>query len=65
MQGQLRGESLSCVVRTGCAHSARPLTLEIDSALACRVVEPGAAPVLSIPMVDVGKLDDPSIIDAF
>jgi hypothetical protein len=65
VQGLLRGEPLSCVVRTECAHSARPLTLEIDSGLACRVVDPGAAPRLSIPLVDFEKLDDPSIVDAF
>jgi hypothetical protein len=61
----LRGEPLSCLIETECGHTARPLSLQIDADLACRVGEPGAAPVLSIPLVDLKKLDDPSIVDAF
>jgi len=65
VQGQLRAEPLSCRIRTECASSARPLTLELDADLACRVVDDGAQPLISIPVVDFKKLDDPSIIDAF
>jgi hypothetical protein len=39
--------------------------LGIDSALSYNVAEPGAEPLISIPLVDFGKLTDPSIIDAF
>ena len=65
MQGQLRGEPLSVVVQTECAHCARPLHLEIDSELNIHVVEEGADPLLFAPMVDFHTLEDPSIIDAF
>jgi hypothetical protein len=39
--------------------------LEIDSELNYRVVEDGAEPLVFVPMVDFGRLEDPSIIDAF
>jgi hypothetical protein len=65
VQGQLRGEPLSVVVRTECAHCASPLHLEIDSELNVHVVEEGADPVLFVPMVDLHALEEPSIIDAF
>lgn len=65
MQGQLRDESLTVVVTTQCAHCGQPLHLEIDSELTYRVMEDGAEPLVFVPMVDFGKLEDPSIIDAF
>ena len=65
MQGQLRGEPLSIVVSTQCAHCDRPLHLEIDSELHYRVVEEGVEPLVFSPIVDFDKLEDPSIIDAF
>jgi len=37
----------------------------MDSDLKYRVVEKGARPVVFSPMVDFGKLEDPSIIDAY
>jgi hypothetical protein len=39
--------------------------IEIDSELGCRVEEDEAAPLTFIPMVDVSKLTEPSIIDGF
>ncbi len=65
MQGQLRGEPLTVVVATECAHCGQPLHLEIDSELTYRVMEDGAEPLVFVPMVDFSELDDPSIIDAF
>ena len=65
MQGQLRGEPLTVVVTTQCAHCGQPLHLEIDSALNYRVMDDGAEPLVFVPMVDFAELDDPSIIDAF
>ncbi|MEJ2733713.1 MAG: hypothetical protein P8189_09140 [Anaerolineae bacterium] len=65
MQGQLRGEPLSFVVETECAHCGQPLHLEIDSELKYRVVEADAEPLVFVPMVNFDKLEDPSIIDAF
>jgi hypothetical protein len=65
VQGQLRAEPLSFVISTECAHCGQPLHLEMDSELNYRVVEPGADPLVFVPLVDFDKLDDPSIIDAF
>jgi hypothetical protein len=65
VQGQLRGEPLSFVVETECAHCGQTLHLELDSELNCRVIEAGAMPLIFAPMVDFNQLDEPSIIDAF
>jgi hypothetical protein len=65
VQGQLRGEPLSFVIETECAHCAQPLHVEIDSELRYRVVEEGADPLVFVPFVDFDELADPSIIDAF
>jgi hypothetical protein len=65
VQGQLRGENLSFVVETVCADSGRPIQIEIDSDLNYRVVEGKAELRIFVPIIDVDKLGDPSIIDAF
>jgi hypothetical protein len=65
VQGRLRKEPLSIVARTRCAHCDRPLGLEIDSELRCRVDGEGAKPLVFVPLVNFRKLKDPSIIDAF
>ena len=65
VQGHLRDEYLSVSIVTECAHCHRPLHLEIDSELECRVLEEGANPLVFVPLVDFAKLEDPSIIDAF
>ena len=65
MQGQLRDEPLTFSIETECGHCRRPLHLEMDGDLNCRVVEDGAEPLVFVPMVNFDKLDDPSIIDAF
>ena len=41
------------------------MELEIDSELNHSVKEEGARPIVFIPQVDFGKLEDPSIIDSF
>jgi hypothetical protein len=41
------------------------MNLEIDSDLKYKVLEEGADPRVFVPLVDIDKLDDPSIIDAF
>ena len=56
---------MSFRIATECGHCGRPLHLEMDSDLNCRVLEPEAAPLVYFPLVDFEKLDDPSIIDAF
>ena len=65
MQGQLRGEALHFVIETECGHCQKPLHIEIDSELKYRVVETGAEPLIYTPLVDLQKLDEPSIIDSF
>jgi hypothetical protein len=65
VQGQLRGEPLSFVIETECGHCQEPIHIEIDSQLKYRVMESGAQPLVYVPMVDVHKLEEPSIIDSF
>ncbi len=65
MQGHLRGEKLSLVIQTECKHCQQPLHIEIDSELQYRVLQAGAEPLVYVPLVDVKKLDEPSIIDGF
>ena len=65
MQGQLLNKRLSFAIETECAHCARPIHIEMDSDLNYSVLEHDADPLIMSPMVDFGKLTDPSIIDAF
>jgi hypothetical protein len=64
VQGHLRNESLAVTIDTECAHCSRPMQLEVDSRIDCRVAE-GADPLIFVPHVEFEKLKDPSIIDAF
>jgi hypothetical protein len=65
VQGRLRQEHLSVVIETECAHCQQPIHIEMDSDLGYRVVEEGAEPLVYVPLLDVQKLDAPSIIDGF
>ena len=65
MQGHLRGEPLTLTIETECAHCACAIQLQIDGNLNAFVLTEGAKPLVFVPMVDLNKLDDPSIIDAF
>jgi hypothetical protein len=65
VQGQLRGEPLTFLLETECAHCGQLLRIEIDSELNYRVLTEDADPVIVVPMVDMATLQDPSIIDAF
>ncbi len=66
VQGQLRkDENLSFRIETECAHCHKPIHLKFDSALKYEVEEGDSRPLVFVPMVDMGKLKDPSIIDAF
>jgi hypothetical protein len=65
VQGHLRGEPLTLTLDTECAHCARPIRLQMDGNLNTTVLSEGATPIVFVPLVDVAKLDDPSIIDAF
>ena len=65
MQGQLRRENLTVNIETVCGHCHEPLHLEVDSELNYCVQEADAAPMIFVPILNMEKLDDPSIIDAF
>jgi hypothetical protein len=64
VQGRLRGEHLSALVTTECAHCRQPLHIEVDSDLKFRVMEVDARPVVFAPL-SVVKRGEPSIIDCF
>ena len=65
MQGQLAGRELTAVIETACAHCSLLVEVEVTSSLAYRVITPGAVPVISVPLVNLKRLKDPSIIHAF
>jgi len=65
VQGRLRNEKLTFSIETQCGHCGEPLHLEIDSDLNYRVLEEGADPLVYAPLLEVAKLEDPSIIDGF
>jgi hypothetical protein len=65
VQGQLRKETLTFTIQTECAHCGKEIQIEMDSKLNYSVSKPEAKPLIFVPTVDFGKLEDPSIIDAF
>jgi hypothetical protein len=65
VQGQLRHEKLTVEIETECGHCHAPLHLTVDSDLNYAVREAQAAPLLFVPLMNLRKLKDPSIIDAF
>ena len=65
MQGRLRNEKIDFKIKTQCGHCGEPLHLEIDSDLNYRVLEDSVEPLVYAPLMDVTKLEDPSIIDEF
>ena len=65
VQGRLRKKALSVAITTECAHCGEAIHLDIDSELNSRVVEESARPLVFVPLLDLGKLKDPSIIDGF
>ena len=65
VQGQLRSETLQFTIETQCAHCQEPIRIEIDSDLNYQVLDSAAAPLIHVPLVDLRKLEEPSIIDAF
>jgi hypothetical protein len=64
VQGQLRGEYLSCVIQTECAHCHQPMEIEVDSELNVHVLSEAGEPFVYTPQTDIQKLE-PSIIDGF
>ncbi len=56
--------NLSCTVETDCAVSGREIVFEIESDLSHRV-RSAETPLLFIPIINLGDLDAPSIVDDF
>jgi hypothetical protein len=65
VQGCLRNEAVSAVLRTSCARSRRAITIEVDGLGDYRVREEGAAPLLFEPHVDWERFQKAHIIDDF
>ena len=65
MQGQLRKEAITFTIQTQCAHCGKEIRIEMNQELNFTVLDREAKPLVFVPMVDFGKLKDPSIIDAF
>jgi hypothetical protein len=65
VQGRLREERLSVLVKTECAHCSEPMEIEIDSDLNYKVKEVGCKPIVFVPDINLFELEDDSIIDSF
>lgn len=65
VQGRLREESLSVSIRTECAHCGRPMRIEVDSELRCRVEDAGAEPLVFQPQINWATFSEPNIIAAY
>ncbi len=52
-------------IETACAHCGEAIALEVSSDMRGRVVTPGASPLVFSPLVDFGRLREPSITDVF
>ncbi len=64
VQGHLRNESTVVTIQSECAHCARRLRIEIHHDLRHFVLE-GEAPLVFVPLVDLQKIEAPSIIHDF
>ena len=65
VQGRLLQKDLGCTIETVCAVSGRPIHFELDSELRYAVRPPAEKPLLMIPLIKLGDLDAPSIVDDF
>jgi hypothetical protein len=65
VQGQLVGEMVSVLIETSCAHTKRPLILEIDSDLNINLHGEAVEPQIFSPTIQWGEFKEPNIIHAF
>ena len=65
VQGHLRSEPLSVVIRTECALCGQSMVIEIDSELRSKILDGGTSPLIFHPLVDFSSLAAPNIIDDF
>ncbi len=61
----MTGRALSFVIRSRYADSGEALRIDIDSDLSYRVADGDRGVRIFTPLVDVARLDEPSIIDSF
>ncbi len=57
--------TLSVEITTQCAHCGRPIHIECDSALHCRVAEMGVEPLVFLPSINWAQFTEPNILDAY
>jgi hypothetical protein len=65
VQGRLQNEKLTITVCTECAHCKTPMEMTIDSDLNISVKDRENRPMVFVPDVDLLKLKEESIINAF
>jgi hypothetical protein len=62
VQGCLRGEKLWVRVDSECHHCSRPLTMEVDHRLGCRVFSRKATPLIFEPEINWSTFRGANII---
>ena len=65
VQGRLLEKDLASEIETECAVSGRPIRFALDSELRFTVHPPAEKPLFVIPLIDLGDLDAPCIVDDF
>jgi hypothetical protein len=65
VQGRLRNEKLMVTIRSECTHCKTPMEMTIDSDLNITVKDSDSKPMAFVPDVDLLKLKEESIINAF
>lgn len=65
VHGGLSDPNVCAVIGSACACCERPIELIIDASLGFRVLTEDAHPVVSVPLIDVTRIDRPSIIKEY
>ncbi|HMK64252.1 MAG TPA: hypothetical protein VK564_00560 [Thermodesulfobacteriota bacterium] len=65
VQGRLRQEPVRIRVETVCAHCGEPMHFEVDQEMSCSCPEGEPSPIIFVPEVDLSRLKQPHIIEAF
>ena len=65
MQGHLLQKNLTCSVESRCASSGRAIAFEVESDHPYRIRSLPDRALVLIPLIDLGALDAPSIVDDF
>jgi hypothetical protein len=53
------------LIDTECAHSGRPMRIEIDAHLGIKAIQSGADPIVFSPKVNLMNTEQPSIINIY